>query len=364
MIGAYGLTLLTIALAAAPAAFVDREKNAGSTMMRGAFITLAGAAAMLIYGSARLALTPSQDDEAGADAPVHVRIVQPNIPQREKIDPSLWGRNVQRAIEMSSAPGPDGGELYVVWPENAAALIDEYEDALAAVDRELPKGAILIAGAVRRERPPEGAPDDAKQRFYNAVSIIVGGETGRRAAAHYDKHHLVPFGEYLPLEGLLRAVGLAQLAPFEDGFRKGPGPQTFDIGARSFSPLICYETIFPGRLHPRGDRPDWLVSVTNDAWFGDTSGPRQHLDQARLRTIESGLPMARSANTGVSALIDGAGRYRGRLALYEAGVIDAVLPKPLAPTLYARIGDALFWLMTAAALAFGLSLDRWRPTRG
>ena len=150
-------------------------------------------------------------------------------------------------------------------------------------------------------------------------------------------------------------LGLAQLAPYEDGFSSGAGPRTLAVGGPPFAPLICYEAIFPGRLHPKDARPDWLVAVTNDAWFGDTSGPRQHLDQARLRTIESGLPMARSANTGVSALIDGRGRYLARVPLYRQGAFDAPLPRAEPATLYARLGDWPFALLLAVCAGLGLA---------
>jgi apolipoprotein N-acyltransferase len=163
----------------------------------------------------------------------------------------------------------------------------------------------------------------------------------------------VPFGEYLPLQGLLRAIGLAQLAPYEDGFTAGAAPMTMRDVTPRFSALICYEAIFPSEIYPKGDRPDWLVAVTNDAWFGDTSGPRQHLDQARLRSIETGLPMARSANTGISALIDAKGRLLDRIRLYTEGRIDAELPRPLPPTLYTRVGDIGFAILAIVALSIG-----------
>ncbi|NWG91105.1 MAG: apolipoprotein N-acyltransferase, partial [Parvularculaceae bacterium] len=190
---------------------------------------------------------------------------------------------------------------------------------------------------------------DGAVDYYNSISVIAETAEGRVPIAHYDKHHLVPFGEYLPLEGLLRTLGLAQLAPYDDGFRRGPGPATISIGGPPFAALVCYEAIFPGRIYPRDRRPAWIATVTNDSWFGDSSGPRQHFDQARLRTVETGLPMARSANSGVSGLIDGTGRVRARIPLYKTGVIDAALPAPLPPTLYARLGDLPFALMMAAA---------------
>ena len=219
---------------------------------------------------------------------------------------------------------PGEAPLYVIWPENGAPLLSEAETALKILEDTLPKNSVLVSGAIRRERDEED-----KQLFYNSISIIPYTNEGREAATFYDKHHLVPFGEYLPLYQLLNTLGLAQLTPYGDvGFTAGEGPQTFAINGPAFSPLICYEAIFPGAVYPRDARPDWLVTVTNDAWFGDTSGPRQHLMQARLRSIELGLPMARSANTGISALIDGKGRILERIALYREGAINAALAAP------------------------------------
>ncbi|MGF1545079.1 MAG: apolipoprotein N-acyltransferase [Parvularculaceae bacterium] len=360
-VGAYGLSLAAVLTACAPALFTTRERDAGRTMLRGLGLGLVGVLALFAVGHARLALARPASSAAD-ERPAFVRIVQPNVPQREKIDPTLWRRNVQRTIDLSAGPmegAPANARLFVVWPENAAALLDEAPEAIASIDAALPPRATLIAGAVRRER----VAGRERPRYFNAVLLLAPGADGRQVVGAYDKHHLVPFGEYLPLSGFLRAVGLAQLAPFEEGFSKGPGPRVLELEGSRFAPLVCYEAIFPNELHPATDRPDWLVTVTNDAWFGDTSGPRQHLDQARLRSIETGLPMARAANTGVSALIDAKGRYLARLKLYEPGVIDFPLPPPLGPTLYARLGDGPFFVLLALTLAVGFGAHRWRPPK-
>ena len=335
--GAYGLSVVAIILAMAPAAFANEGKRG---FFKGALLSVAGATALFAAGFARLAIAGEHD------APdVFVRIVQPDIPQREKIDGDLWQRNYEHQISMSAAAGPTSGTLFLIWPENAVPVIDEVQSGLDALQKALPANAILLAGAVRREIDAKGA-----ERYFNSFSVIEEKDGGRVPVAHYDKHHLVPFGEYLPLQGLLRAVGLAQLAPYDDGFTAGPGPRSIRLdGVPAFSPIICYEAIFPGAIYPKGDRPDFIVNVTNDGWFGDSSGPRQHLDQARLRVIETGLPMARSANTGVSALFDAAGRLKSSVGLYKAGVIDARLPKALAPTLYDRIGDLFFLVLLIAS---------------
>lgn len=339
--GVYGLSLIVVLAAAAPAAFAGEGPRG---FFKGAAISLTMIAAIYAVGFARLWVI-----DPGAHDDVFVRIVQPNIPQREKIDGDFWRRNYDRHIELSSAPAPGPGRLFILWPENAVPVIDEVREGLDELARRLPENSELIAGAVRRATGADGAT-----QYFNSISVIAETPSGREAVAHYDKHHLVPFGEYLPIEELLRAVGLAQLAPYDDGFTPGEGPKTIRAGGPAFAPLVCYEAIFPGRVYPAGDRPEWIATVTNDSWFGDSSGPRQHFDQARLRAIETGLPMARSANSGVSGLIDALGRAKARIALYETGVIDAPLPRALAGTFYARFGDIVFWLMMAAAGFLGI----------
>jgi len=334
--GVYGLSFIVVLIGAAPAAMkTEGEKG----IQKGALIALAATGVIFAVGALRLALHPQTDHDG-----VYVRIVQPNIPQREKIDGDFWQRNYDRQIDLSSAPAPEGGAGFILWPENAVPVIDEVPEGLEALSQRLPKNATLIAGAVRRE-----TGEDGKTRYFNSMSVVAETTAGRETIAHYDKHHLVPFGEYLPLFALMKPLGLSELTPFgDDGFTKGEGPKTIRAGGPAFSPLICYEAIFPGRVYPAGDRPEWIATVTNDSWFGDSSGPRQHFDQARLRAIETGLPMARSANSGVSGLIDGAGRVIDRIGLYQTGVIEAPLPEALPAPLYARVGDLIFLLMLIA----------------
>ncbi len=339
--GVYGLSVVTTLLAAAPAAGfgVSRPPRAA---LAGFAAMLAGTALLFAVGAVRLALP-----EPAYSGENYLRIVQPNIPQKDKIDPSMWARNFERQLELSKGAAPSDARLFIVWPENGAPLLNEATTALSVLSQELPKNAVLLAGAIRRADDDEGV-----ERYYNSIAIIPETPIGRRAVGHYDKHHLVPFGEYLPLYGLLRALGLAQLTPYGDaGFTPGKGPDVLNAGGPSFAPLICYEVIFPGELYPKDQRPEWLLTVTNDAWFGNTSGPRQHLDMARLRSIETGLPMARSANNGISAVIDAKGRILEKVGLYKGGRIEAVLPPALSRTLYDRAGDWVFLLMAMAFLA-------------
>ena len=348
--GVYGLSLVATAVAAAPAAWLGAGLPPRRTTL-GLGLALAGTAALYLVGAARLALPAPP-----ADGETFVRIVQPNIPQREKIDWSLRGRNFFRQLNLSEGAAPAGAKrLFVVWPENAVPLLDEDPGAIEVLDDKLAKNAVLLSGSVRRSTDASG-----KERYYNSVVAIAPTPEGRRVVDIYDKHHLVPFGEYLPLYDLFNAVGLAQLTPYGDaGFTPGAGPAVMEAGGPAFSPLVCYEAIFPGAMYPHGDRPQWLLMVTNDAWFGDSSGPRQHLDQARLRSIETGLPMARSANTGISALIDAKGRILARVKLYTQGRIDAALPPALGPTLYDRVGDWLFFAMLLGC--FAAAFSRRRP---
>jgi apolipoprotein N-acyltransferase len=167
----------------------------------------------------------------------------------------------------------------------------------------------------------------------------------------YDKLHLVPFGEYLPFQDFMEKLGFVQLTKVSGGFIPGLRRKPMEVpGAPRMLPLICYEAVFPRDIASRDDRPGWMVNLTNDGWFGISTGPYQHLQQARLRAIEEGLPLVRAANTGVSAVIDPLGRIVARLGLGAEGVLDSSLPSAIKPTIYARSGDLPAAMMVAAAL--------------
>jgi apolipoprotein N-acyltransferase len=244
----------------------------------------------------------------------------------------------------------------VVWPEGALpAVIDDliapelpYAGALAAA---IAPGQSLFMGANRVDLGPDGKP-----RYYNSLIAFRSDAEGLRVAGFYDKHQLVPFGEYMPLGDLATRVGFRSLVHMPEDFTAGPPPGPMRIaGLPPAQPLICYEALFPGFLHAGaagGERSAWILNVSNDAWFGRTSGPLQHLNMASYRAIEEGLPMVRGTPTGVSAVIDAFGRISpgARLGLGEFGVIDARLPPALAPTPYARWGDLWFALMLLASV--------------
>lgn len=295
-------------------------------------------AAAVLWGGGRLITPPLQDL---SDRPI-VRLVQPNAPQHEKWDPAMIPVFFDRAQQLTAAPPRSAPPALVVWPETALPmLLDRAGPTLSFLAQSA--GGVPFASGIQRL-------EDG--RFYN--SLVLTDADGEIAQV-YDKHHLVPFGEYMPLPWLFSRLGIVALATRVDaGYTPGPGAQTITVpGLGAALPLICYEAVFPHRLNAGNTRPDWLLHVTNDAWFGSWSGPYQHLAQARIRSIEQGLPMLRVANTGVSAAIDGAGRVIARTPLNEAGLLDVPLPAPLGETPYARTGDwplALLLVLATAAL--------------
>jgi len=234
---------------------------------------------------------------------------------------------------------------HIIWPEAAPPFVlDRSPEALADIARLTGDTRVLLTGDVRIDQ------EGARTRYYNSFAMF--GPHGKLLGTS-DKFHLVPFGEYLPFETVLRSIGLTEIAA-NTGFSSGPGPRTFSVpGAPPITPLICYEVIFPQAV--TGDpRPSWLVNMTDDSWFGPNTGPMQHLLIARVRAIEEGLPIVRAANSGISAVIDSYGRVRTKLDLGLRGVIDSDLPVALPPTPFARYGNmimlALFLSCAGAAL--------------
>jgi len=262
--------------------------------------------------------------------------VQANIDQRLKWEESERVNTLKKYLALSTQAGA-APVTHVVWPETALPYFLSTEpELLRILAQVVPPGGMLLTGAVRVD-PPTVRP----QQVWNSVHAI--DEQGR-VVATYDKFHLVPFGEYVPLRNILP---LDKITPGTSDFAAGPGPMTLIVpGLPPVSPLVCYEAIFPGAVTPSsGPRPAWLLNVTNDAWFGDSAGPRQHFASARLRAIEEGLPLVRAANTGISAVVDPYGRVRAQLDLGRQGVIDSPLPEALPATLYARWGNAVLLLL-------------------
>ncbi len=294
-------------------------------------------AALGAYGAVRLAHAP-----ASFVSGVRLRIMQPNLPQDDKFNYAAKQQVMSRYLSLSQRAAEGGSAglkdvTHLIWPESAFPFFLTREpDALAQIAALLANRTVLITGAARVAEP---ALDAEGLRAFNSIYVI---DRDGSILAVYDKVHLVPFGEYLPFQALLERLGLMQLTKVQGGFLAGDRRRALALkNAPPFLPLICYEIIFPDEAVPKAERPDWLLNVTNDGWFGNSSGPYQHFQQARVRAIEQGLPLVRAANTGISAVVDPFGRILKELPLGAEGVIDSELPQRLAPTLYLRGGDVL-----------------------
>lgn len=326
--GMYGVTVLALASATLGAGLAGGSAGRRMTALG---VAVALPLAAWAGGAIRLADAP----EPGADnvPGVGLRIVQANIPQKDKWNGGLVSRNFAEHLDMSIAGRPDW-ITDVIWPETAAVVdLTLYPDWAEAAARAVPPGGLLLTGTPRRAVDPP--------RVWNSMVALDGKGN---IVGSFDKFHLVPFGEYMPFRSIL---------PFDKithgtlDFSAGPGPRAVQLeGLPSVGPLICYEVIFPGDVVDPASRPEWLLNLTNDAWYGQTAGPHQHLAIARMRAIEEGLPLVRAANTGISAVFDAYGRETGRLGLNEKGVLDVELPRPSAsPTLYGRYGDITFMFL-------------------
>ncbi|MDB5635093.1 MAG: apolipoprotein N-acyltransferase, partial [Bradyrhizobium sp.] len=303
-----------------------------------------------IFGGVRLALRPTT-----TVANVKLRIMQPNLHQDVRLNYAAQAEGRQKYLTLSDrASGPQSTGVrdasILIWPESDFPFFLTREaDAMAQIAELLPKGTVLITGSVR---PPDVPPGTRITRAYNSIYVI---DHDGSVLSVYDKLHLVPFGEYLPFQDWMEKLGFVQLTKVQGGFIAGTRRRTMEIpNAPRALPLICYETVFPGDVASRDDRPGWIVNLTNDGWFGISTGPYQHLQQARLRAIEEGLPVVRAANTGISAVIDPLGRIVARLGLGVEGVLDGSLPSAIAPTIYARNGDIPAAIIVAAALLFAI----------
>jgi apolipoprotein N-acyltransferase len=355
LIGLYGLTLVAAAIFASPATLAtEATAKARWTPPLLALLVLIGLAA---YGAARLG-----SGRAGVVAGVRLRIMQPNLPPDQKFIPANREQIVSRYLALSDkATSPERSGVadvtHLFWPESAFPFILTREpEMLARIAALLGDKTTLITGAIRAQEP---LPGELNARYFNSIFVIGKGGT---LLASSDKVHLVPFGEYLPLQDWVDRLGLRQFVRVPGGFTAGLERKTLQIpGLPDAAPLICYEAVFPGDVMPKGARAVGLmVNVTNDAWFGLTSGPYQHLAQARLRSIEQGLPLVRAANTGISAVIDPFGRVLASLPLGVEAVLDAELPRAIAPPFYARFGDAAFFAIMLCVGVVGFRLRRRR----
>lgn len=323
VIGVYGLGFIVAFTATIPS-LIERPKELKSWLRYGIPVLVI---ILLVFGYGAFRLTHATQ----AYTNTLVRIVQPNILQHHKWEPSLRLKALERHIFLSqSKPLPD--DAVVIWPETALTY-DLKEDPWVQeiVQPAIPDNGFLLTGMVRIHDPS----------IWNSVVVL---NSSAEIVTWYDKFHLVPFGEYIPLRSVLPST-ITKLTYGAMDFSAGEGNRTLEANnLPSFSPLICYEAIFPSRAVDRNHRPHWILNITNDAWFGFSAGPYQHFEMVRYRAIEEGMPLIRAANTGISALIDSYGRVVAKVPLGTAGIIDAMLPTRLEePTMYSDVAD--WWVI-------------------
>ncbi|WP_119167443.1 apolipoprotein N-acyltransferase [Algihabitans albus] len=345
--GVWLLSVLTLLAATAPATLIDRGvglRRWGVTIAAYGLLLLAAAG-----GSLRLGFAPPTGEPAVPD--LRLRIVQPNIAQETKWQRELRLQHLRDQATLSMSPGWE--EItHVIWPETAVPfLLDRDSDLLDELGQLARPGTVFLFGAPLRNSEADDSRGPDTLVYNSVLALQQNGEI----AARYDKFHLVPFGEYVPFRGLF---GMDKITGGRRDFTPGPGLRTLEIpGLPAVGPLVCYEVIFSGRV-VADIRPNWLLNLTNDAWFGTSSGPHQHFATARLRAVEEGLPLVRAANTGISAVIDPYGRTVVRLGLNSKGVIDAALPEPLTETPYASLGRWFLLPIILLLLIAGLLLGR------
>ncbi|KRE06336.1 acyltransferase [Bosea sp. Root381] len=352
--GLYGLTLVAIAIGAAPATLGTAETRAGRWRAP-------ATAALVLIGLVGFGLWRVPAAPVPLVAGVKLRLMQPNLPQDAKFNPRNGEAILNNYLALSdraTSPSTPGVQAvtHLIWPESAFPfLLGRTPQALSRIATLLPPGTTLITGAARAG---EALPGESRPPIFNSIQVV---DDEGSIVSSYDKVHLVPFGEYLPavFDRLIRSLGLSEFVAIPGGFAAGTRRLPLTIrGLPPAAPLICYEVIFPGAVAPQGPRAGFLLNLTNDGWFGQTSGPYQHFAQARLRAIEEGLPLVRVANTGISAVTDGYGRVIASLPLGNEGVLDAGLPRGGPATLYAQFGDLIYAVLLAGFLLLSRLLPR------
>jgi len=335
VIGTYGLGVVTVAAAGAPVLWrSSRRAGAAAT-----FAALAILGAIFAWGAWRVPAGP-----VPVQPGIVLRLVQANIEQTLKWRPEMRAEHLARHLALSRAPSATP-PTHIIWPETAApSFLDLDWQARQAIADAVPPGGLMLVGTLR------GVIEDREVRqVWNSMQAVDGEG---RIVGTFDKAHLVPFGEYVPLPSW---VPLRKLTAVSMDISTGPGPRTLSLpGLPPVGPMICYEVIFPGSVVDRKDRPAWMLNLTNDGWFGISSGPYQHFAAARMRAIEEGLPLVRAAYTGISGVIDPYGRVVAKLGLGQEGALDAPLPQPLIETPFVRWGGLILpiFLLIAVGLAF------------
>jgi apolipoprotein N-acyltransferase len=338
--GVYGLSALTLLFGFWAYIFVTQSKT------KALFFVLLVGPTLLIVGLWNFGEERMMQPYASS---TNIRLVQPNIPQVKIWDTQKQVRHLNTLIELSQTFNPSFFPQAVIWPESAINFYLKespvLRDRLSAL---LVPGSYLISGVAHRSVE--------KEKIWNSIGVLDHQGTIR---AMYDKHHLVPFGEYFPFRHALEKIfpkwTIRKVTAGLLDFSPGPGPVMLTMAPLpSFSPLVCYEIIFSGQVRTLGERPKWLLNLTNNIWFGDSAGPYQYLRMAQMRAVEEGLPVVVAANTGVSALIDPYGRILNSLGMNETGVIDCQIPDPLLPTVFSMFGShqkqGLIWLLVFSSL--------------
>lgn len=350
-VGAYGLTFVTIAIAAGLASWIGPGTRRSRLAPVG--VSVLALAALYGFGAWRLSGAAAPDPHAPT-----VRVVQADVKQEAKYYEASFQSIFGRYLALTARPAARAPDI-VVWsegavPAEAGALLRPGSWTAEAIRAAMHPGQTLLMGTYRADER------GAKEIYFNSLVSVRAKEDGLEITGLYDKYRLVPFGEYLPAESILQPLGFKDLTHIGDSFSAGPPPAPITpVGVPAVQPLICYEALYPGftgaGARRSGTRARWIVNVSNDAWFGPTSGPLQHLNMASYRAIEEGLPMVRATPTGVSAIIDAYGRTvpGARLGLDAFGVIDSPLPAALNNTTYSRLGEAAFGVMVLFSLLSG-----------
>ncbi len=374
LFGPYALSFFCVLVFGSPAIplFKNQQKQTGFANFRPALVMACGLLIASLWGHYRLA---NASDKQVPN--IALRLVQPNIKQVDKWRPDNAAPIYRTMLALSAQKtkrAPQGLKTitHLIWPESALPFfMARSVDALKGIDALLPEQTTLITGAMRQKslkKAQDGAhkanggsnktQDGSGRAVFNSLFVL---NDKARITRIFDKKHLVPFGEYLPFQSLLEAIGLRQIVQVRGRFQIGQQPRLITLdNAPPFAPLICYEVVFPNEIIEPGVRPQWLLNLTNDAWYGVSTGPYQHFVQSRIRAIEQGLPMVRVANTGISGVIDPYGRIKQSLPLASKGVLDAALPRAIEKTIYARYGRWLFWLVLGGAIGVILLIERTR----
>lgn len=358
-IGTYGLSGLTVLLCGAGLRLVASSRVDIHAVPKVALFAFAIGLTMFWLG--RVMLVWSSVSGESGDGPL-IRVVQPNIGQQDKYEEAYDALNFGKLARLTGKPGPE--PRLILWPE---AAIPDYLDERGSEARygrwriaQLmgPRDMILTGGVKREFKVTRRTGRWIERDLIGARNNVWGMTPGQKLIWRYDKSHLVPYGEYLPLKPILSAIGLSRLVPGDIDFWPGPGPQSYAVpGFGKVGVQICYEIIFSGEVIDSHNRPDFLFNPSNDAWFG-AWGPPQHLAQARLRAIEEGIPVVRATPTGISAVIDADGRILASLPYQKAGYIQMRLPAAHAPTLFARYGNILSFAFALLLTAIGVALRR------